>query len=297
MTCFDPVLMYRAKPPAKGMTRTFAKSIGTGVTYPIPCGGCIGCRTSKAQMWSVRCMHENSLHDVGAFVTLTYDNDHLPADYSLDVRDIQLFNKRVRAAGHRFRFLAVGEYGDQTQRPHYHMLMFGFWPDDAKLWSTINGVPNYHSKSLADLWGLGHVAFGRITSASAAYCARYSLKKITGTRARDHYTRIHPLSGNRVHVRPEFITMSRRPGIGSGWFDKFGRDCFPSDYLVHDGKRVPVPAYYLRKLSEESQQPIKDARTEKMRDPKVKANSTPDRLAVRKEVLEERLKQLKRTIE
>lgn len=197
------------------------------------------------------------MHDVSVFITPTYSDEHLPSDYSVSVRELQLFHKKLRHACGPFRFFACGEYGEQGLRPHYHELLFGLDFPDKFLWSVSKrGERLYRSETLEKLWGKGHCLIGNVTLESAGYCARYSMKKITGDLAQDHYRRTHPLSGEVCNVRPEFIVMSRMPGIGAAWFDRFKADAFPSDFLVVDGRKVPVPGYYLRKLDEAVQASI-----------------------------------------
>lgn len=236
----------------------------TGVV-DLPCGRCLGCRLEKARDYAVRCSHEASLYEHNSFITLTFHDDHLPLDYSVHLREFQLFMKRLRQEVKTpIRFFACGEYGGKTLRPHYHALIFNYsFPDKTKLHHQ-----NHHqnqlftSNQLTKIWPYGFNTIGSVNYQSAGYVARYSLKKVgdADKRHTDYYTRIHPLSLTPVTVQPEFLTMSRMPGIGSGWYDKFKSDCFPSDFLVVDGRKVPVPAYYLRKLQEEEQQLVKRRR-------------------------------------
>lgn len=121
------------------------------------------------------------------------------------------------------------------------------------------------------------------------------MKKINGNNAAEHYRRTHPLTGQVCDVRPEFITMSRRPGIGSAWFEEFGGDAFPSDFLVHDGRRKRVPRFYLKRLGQEDQDKITLQR--KVNALEHRENNTPERLAVREEVLASKLSTLKRETE
>jgi hypothetical protein len=217
----------------------------------------MGCRLDKARSWAVRCVHEAKMHDAASFITPTFADEHLPADYSVSVRELQLFHKKLRHAYGPFRFFACGEYGSEGLRPHYHELLFGLDFPDKRLYSVSRrGERLYHSEALENLWGKGRCLIGSVTLQSAGYCARYSMKKISGDKAADHYRRIHPVTGAPVQVQPEFIVMSRMPGIGSAWFDKFQSDAFPSDFLVVDGRKVPVPSYYLRKLDEAAQAAI-----------------------------------------
>ena len=178
-----------------------------------------------------RCGHEQKMHEASCFFTLTYDDEHVPADYSVKLRDWQLFlkrtRKRTRVKG--LRFAGGGEYGELGLRPHYHGLFFNYDFPDKKLLRKRNGHPVYSSELLSELWeNKGSTELGSVTHASAAYVARYSMKKVTGKRADDHYWRVSPIDGESHRVASEFFTSSRRPGLGSSWFDKFKDDAFCS---------------------------------------------------------------------
>lgn len=302
MTCYSPFKMFRSleKNPETGkhlLTNNPLKAINSTNPITLPCGHCVGCRLDKADNWATRCMHEASMHSASSFVTLTYDDDHLPEDYSVSLRETQLFMKRLRkdTGASRLRFFAVGEYGEQTLRPHYHLLIFGTdFRADRKLRKEGEFGNSFTSEQLSRLWPFGFAELGSVTYKSAAYCARYSMKKINGAMAPSHYLRTHPISGLTVQVKPEFATMSGKPGIGSTWFEKYRSDCFPSDFLVVDGKHKPVPRYYTLKLQEDEQTTIK--RKRKRASVPHKWNATPERLRVRETIKKSRLTQLKREL-
>lgn len=244
----------------------------------------------------MRCVHEAQLHDENSFITLTYSDEHLPDDYSVSVRDLQLFMKRMRKRFGRMRFLACGEYGERTLRPHYHAILFGFqFPDLQPYKVNHNADVLYTSAALSDTWGQGLATVGAVSFESAGYVARYSLKKITGRQAREHYTRTHPLTGETVQVRPEFLTMSRRPGIGAAWWDRYASDVYPSDHVVIRGVRMKPPRFYDQRLAQEDLDDLKHERVQRAR--QHADNNTPERLAVREELQRIRLEQLKRTTE
>lgn len=233
--------------------------------FGIPCGRCTGCRLDKARQWATRCLHEVKLYQDNCFLTLTYDDEHLPENNSVDVRVWQLFMKRLRdRIEPKIRFFACGEYGDKNYRAHYHALIFNFDFDDKKLWSTTaSGDRLYRSPLLEDLWPYGFSTIGAVTHKSAGYVARYTMKKIGGDRAADHYLRPHPLTGKLYQVKPEFAVMSRRPGLGHAYVERFKSDFYPSDFIIVDGQKTPVPRYYLKQLSEEEQRKVKLARTQR----------------------------------
>lgn len=206
----------------------------------LPCGRCVGCRLERSRQWAVRCMHEASLHDRNCFITLTYASEHLPSDNSLHVEHFQLFMKRLRKQfGSDIRFFHCGEYGERYKRPHYHACLFNFDFDDRVQLKVVNGIPLYESETLKRLWPFGISSVGEVTFESAAYVARYIMKKVTGEAAVDYY------DGRK----PEYTTMSRRPGIAKGWFDKYhATDVLPTDSVVitRKGENVEMkpPRYY-----------------------------------------------------
>lgn len=206
----------------------------------IPCGQCIGCRLERARQWACRCMHEASMHEFNSFITLTFDDDHLNPDMSLRKEDYVLFMKRLRKYfdsrySQQIRFFHCGEYGDLNLRPHHHAILFGCDFPDKVLWSERNGVRLYRSAILERLWPFGFSTIGNVTFESCGYVARYVLKKITGRDSRDYY-------GSRV---PPYVTMSRRPGIGMQWLEKYVRDVYPNDFIVvRNGVLCKPPRYY-----------------------------------------------------
>lgn len=205
---------------------------------------------------AVRAVHEAQMHSAegrgSCFVTLTFDDAHLPSDRSLSVSFIQRFHYRLRRAIGPFRFLLSGEYGDRDQRPHYHAIYFGHdFREDRYPWKQSSGGVLYRSPTLERVWTYGHCLFADFTRETGGYTARYSTKKIGGEEGEARYRRFDPLTGEVWNVRPEFLLASRSPGLGASWFDTFKADVFPSDYLIVDGKRVPVPRYYLNRLDEE----------------------------------------------
>lgn len=206
------------------------------------CGKCLSCKMRKAKEWSIRAVHEAQLHDENCFVTLTYDDKHLPFNMSVSIRDLQLFMKRLRKElsyyGRKVRFLACGEYGSRNGRPHYHLLLFGMCPV-CDVAGHVGNLAYYSSPLIAKLWPYGFNVVGSLTEKSAAYVARYTVKKAK------------TLNGEREDGRtPEFITCSRRPGLGAGWIEKYFPDVYNYDYVVlKDGSKARPPHYYDRWLS------------------------------------------------
>ena len=135
MACVTPLQGWKSRkrlPSGKrGVTFKYGESY-SDMRIEVACGRCIGCRKEYARQWAMRCLHEASLFDENSFVTLTYDDKHLPAGGTLVKRDVQLFLKRLRRkfSDRTIRYFFSGEYGGDTLRPHYHGCLFGFaFPD------------------------------------------------------------------------------------------------------------------------------------------------------------------------
>lgn len=300
MPCFWPRKAYWK---AKGAGITFSAHQGLHGRAPVivPCGQCTGCRVDHAIDWETRLYHECQLHERMAFLTLTYNDVWLPDDYGVHKRELQLFMKRLRKAIQpiRVRFFACGEYGDTNFRPHYHLILFGYdFPDMVPWRKTGSGFVVYRSSQLDSIWGMGHAEIGTVTPQSCGYVARYVLKKVNGKLESEHYTRPHPLTGEVNQVSPEFVIMSNRPGIGHGWFEQFSGDAFPSDFVIVDGKKRPIPRYYDKKMALSHDRMVRDVKERRSDRAQENAdNNTPERLQTREEVLKLRLRNLKRELD
>lgn len=207
----------------------------------LPCGKCIGCRKARARAWAVRCLHEARCHKENAFVTLTYSPENLPS--GLVVRDLQLFFKKLRHHSKaKFRYYAVGEYGEKMSRPHYHVLLFGYDFPDKRFHKGCAGQRQFRSEILDAAWPHGHALSGSVTAQSAQYCASYAVKEMK----RDRFGEFGP-----GRPRP-FSVMSRNPGIGARWLDQFSGDLFPRDFVVlPGGAKSGIPRYYLDRFGAE----------------------------------------------
>lgn len=294
MGCFRPLDATRLE---SGEISFKARS-GQGDAIKLPCGQCIGCRIDRSRMWAVRCMHEASLHEENCFITLTYADEHLPKDGSLDYVDFQKFMKRLRKSAGQLRFYMCGEYGEMHWRPHFHAILFGYQFGDRKVWMrTGSGEMIYRSEQLERLWPFGHSSIGDVTLKSAGYVARYVMKKITGDLAESHYERITS-DGEVVKLRPEFNRMSLKPGIGQKWFDKFYSDVYPGDAVVLEGgRKMRPPRFYDVKYDAIEPYQFEAVKQDRILRAMAKASEyTPDRLAVAEEVLDSRIKLLKRSL-
>jgi hypothetical protein len=212
-------------------------------------------------------MHEAQLHEHNSFLTLTYSDDHLPTDGSLTPRDVTLFIKKLRKAlhGKKILYYYCGEYGDQFSRPHYHIALFGhdFSTDRVPHYKTTSGHQIHRSPLLEKLWTHGHSDIGDLSYDSARYIAGYIQKKVLGKKAKEHYTKILPATGEIISVHPEFARMSRRPAIGLNWINKYSSDIYNYDVCHVADKKLRPPAYYdkwLKKTDETKYDLIKISR-------------------------------------
>ena len=258
-----------------------------GSELQLACGQCIGCRLEYSRQWAVRMYHEAQLHDENSFITLTYDDDHLPFGNTLLRDELSRFMKRLRYyTGANLRYYGVGEYGEETYRPHYHACLFGWAFPDREHWRTEKGYKYYRSPTLERAWKLGNSELTDFTFDTAAYCARYITKKITGDDAQQHYERVDLDTGEIVEVLPEYARMSLNPAIAKEWWEKFGKSVVDWDSVVIDGKELPPPRYY-DVLSDESE--LQTRKLRRIRKAKASPDNTPERLAVREECKRQKL--------
>lgn len=235
----------------------YSPGLGRSVTdyIEIPCGQCIGCRLDHAREWASRCMVEASKFESNYFLTLTYDDQHIHTsfygdrqngeavpDFTLYKKDLQDFWKRLRSSsGQKIRYFACGEYGDSTFRPHYHAIVFNLQLDDLQRFGGSSEFPTFTSEYLSKVWKLGHVLVAEVSFDTCSYVARYVTKKATGKLGEfyDYY-----------NLEPEFVVMSRCPGIGRDFYDK---SLFDSDFITFASARKGLrfkPSRYYKKLLE-----------------------------------------------
>ncbi len=240
--------------------------------------------------------------------------------YSVDKRDFQLFAKKLRQefkyigmdGKNGIRYYHCGEYGSCCRvcglsatycrclkhypsigRPHYHAVLFNFdFPDKQPFSQNSQGDVLYTSDILSRLWPYGFSTIGKLTFKSAAYTARYVMKKRNGDLANQPdefglkpYERMEVSTGQVHECQPEYTTMSRRNGIGMDWLKKYARDVYPDDYVVYDGRKFKPPKYYDEWLEEHNELVYKKIKGKRLREAKKRASdNTPSRLADRKSV-------------
>lgn len=296
MACFHPLTAYRS-----GDGSIVFYDRGNSDQIQLPCGQCCGCRLERSRQWAVRCVHESSMHSENCFVTLTYDSKFVPADGGLRYADFQLFMKRLRRrfSGRVIRFYMCGEYGENFSRPHFHVCLFGLDFPDRKLHSR-SGSGNclYRSAILEGLWPSGFSSVADFSFQTAAYVARYVMKKVNGQLSKDHYEVVDPVSGEVFDRSPEFCHMSLKPGIGAGWFAKYGlSDVVVRDAVVINGVEATVPKYYDKLLKRLDPLLYDDVKTQRVLDSYLlRDDNTPERLAAKKAVQIARTRSLRRSI-
>ena len=295
MACYHPLNAYRTEGGGVGFRDT--KHTTTELT--LPCGRCVGCRLERSRQWSIRCVHEASLYDHNAFLTLTYSDENIPPGGSLNYRDFQLFLKRLRRHYQtKVRFYMCGEYGEQTHRPHYHAIMFNIDIVDKQLHSKSGDNLVYSSEKINTLWQKGHVLIGDVNSKSAAYVARYSMKKLEWDKDDSKkYESLDLESGEIIQRTPEFSHMSLKPGIGEAFVRKYSGDIFNFDYVVSGGQQTRPPRYYdnlHKRINQTSWEETKTKRSTESRFDPVEHHHA--RLDVKEEVQYARIKNLQRRV-
>lgn len=301
MPCTKPLLAYRAPDGALFFQKNKHHNERQLL---IPCGRCQGCNLERSRQWALRCIHEGKLHGTNnSYITLTYDDEHLPPNNNLHHRDFVLFLKRLRKQlRHKIKFYMCGEYGDKNGRPHYHAIIFGHRYTDLQYHSTNhNGDRLSTSATLQRQWGLGHCLIGELSYQSASYIARYIMKKVRGDAAETHYTHVNLETGEIFQRTPEYNQMSRGGRTGKGiahdWYQRYRTDVFPSDQCIIDGKPVKPPRYYdklLRKGDRLTYDELKAKR--EYAGAQAAADNTPERLEVKAAVTAARIKSLKRPL-
>nr|WAE43384.1 MAG: replication initiator protein [Microviridae sp.] len=224
MQCTKPIRIFGKKGTCKG--ENFYLRYPEGLL--VPCGKCMSCKKKKSYEWSMRCLHELVSHEFNVFVTLTYDDDHVPDNHSLVKRDLQLFFKRLRKrlGEKRIRYFACGEYGDKYYRPHYHAIIFGL------------GLCDDDKQLIIDSWDKGFCHFGLAEPASIRYVSQYIAKKFDGDLAEEVYEQ----------TGRECVFKLSSLGIGRDFADN-NRDQILQQLMVTvNGCKMSLPRYYVNRL-------------------------------------------------
>lgn len=191
----------------------------------LPCRKCACCRTDESLVWSVRAYHEAAMHQKNSMVTLTFRDEDCPP--SIDKKHLQDFFKRLRHTA-QFRYIACGEYGGLTRRPHYHVIFFGQdWLEGAS--QSPSG--SFSSPFLSKAWPFGFNDVVPCSLASIMYVCGYAHKKVG-----DPDTFKTQSNGGR----------SGQGGIGRGWVDAYADDLRRTGEVVIEGQKFPIPKRYLQ---------------------------------------------------
>lgn len=290
MACERPRDAYQG--PCGGPLRWTRPIKGqAGVDYiklKIPCGTCILCREEQARQTAVRITHEAQGWTENSFITLSYSDKHLPAHGSLNYEHLCKFWKRARKQLGKLRYYAVGEYGDESLRPHYHAIIFNraFITDRI----IIRQQPSllWTSPLLEAIWGMGQVTVGAVTFETARYCASYVTKKL---RSKQKYVRVDEETGELLELVQPRAFMSRN--IAKEWWLKWGQHTADHDFVVINGRRQKPPKAYDRWLAQTNPQraeEIKTARKERAE------NSTPEKNRARARNAHARVKRKSKSI-
>lgn len=244
MPCARPLLGWRGR---EGKIVFEARKAISSDIVRVGCGQCRFCRKQHAREWAVRALCEASCHEDNQFLTLTYDRKNPIYDGALHVEHLQKFFKRYRKWVStwnkclKVRYIAVGEYGKSFQHPHYHACVFGHqFLGEIKLKEGL-----YRNSKLEELWPFGYSSIGPMCFETAAYVAKYSLKKIRGNDKAVLRAYLDPSTGE-IRKSP-FLVCSH--GIGKDWFMKFKSEVFPDDeVVVTGGDPVHPPRFFMRLL-------------------------------------------------
>lgn len=199
------------------------------------CRKCLPCRLNGAREKAIRAVHEAKMHEGNIFLTLTYNDESLASE-RLIYEDFQLFMKKLRnTTSETISYMVTGEYGDENKRPHWHAIIFNYWPDDAKSHRETKDLKHqvWTSETINQCWDKGYNEFGQVTIESAGYVARYAAKKLVHGNDQDHD--YHPLHK----------TSSRR-AIGRSWIEQYHNHTFQNGYVnLPNGQQTKIPRYYV----------------------------------------------------
>lgn len=323
MPCFSPLFVVRpltmnenGKRPIIFTGDINSPSVPGALKMAVPCGRCIGCRLERSRVWALRCIHEASLYDDNCFITLTFSDIYLhdwharnlkldeiqPAlKGSLCKTDFQNFMKRLRFRfpDIKIRYFHCGEYGSDNGRPHHHACLFNFRFPDLKPFITQNGSKVFVSEILGELWPYGFTYVGDVTFESAAYVARYVLKKWArqNLHGKELYDAMVLFDKDEGDLKAEYVTMSRRPGIGSDWIEKNFSDVYPKDFVTVRGKKCKPPKFYDLKKELQDQDFMLKLKYQRTLRYKSSPDNSLSRLKVREKVVNEMVKRKVRRYE
>lgn len=265
MTCYNPLKAWFYELSGKKIIIFNEREVCSSCQpIQLPCGSCIGCLSSRARQWTCRLVNEGDLWSEKCFITLTYDDEHLPFNGSLNKKHFCDFMKRLRKdVGVKIRYFHCGEYGEKYKRPHYHAIIYNYDFSHDRVHIPYSDPPRYISSQLSRLWTYGFSEIGDFTESSCAYVAGYVVKKQRDKRLYDGKL-------------PEYVTMSRGDGkttfgIGKEWLLRYWKDVYiygDDSCIVSKNFRCKPPRYYDTVMANEINSQImedkKNVRIEKM---------------------------------
>ena len=261
----------------------------------VPCNYCSDCLKNRKTEWSLRMIHEASLWEQNHFITFTYETENLPDHHHLQYKDFKAFMKRLRfhlsKQNIKIRFIVSGEYGEQKGRPHFHAIIYNLPIHDLELVSNKNNNKLYESEFIQSLWQHGTIKIGEVNSLTCGYVAKYMTKKDLSTwngvdLETGEIIAEYDDKGEITRIKP-MHRRSNRPGIGHDWAKKWYKDFIPSGFITYEGKKFPVPNYYLDVALREHPEletiieQMKIDRMLALETDQFKANNTPERLETR----------------
>lgn len=279
-----------------GKERKLLEMLRANEAQLLPCGHCAGCKLSASSSWANRMEMELPYHKNAWFLTLTYDNEHVPWSYNsglgvdmgtgevmvenltLNYEDMQGFWKRLRrnidyhkrGDSKNLMYFQCGEYGGQTHRPHYHAIVYDLpiKPEELKEYKRKNGAVYYNVDWITKIWGMGHVVIAPAEWKAMAYTARYTTKKVYGRESKKYY--------EEMGILPERCNMSLKPAIGARYYEEHKDEIYRKDKIqLKNGKVCKPPRYFdkLFDLEHTKSKPLGNADTETIEDITEKAES------------------------
>lgn len=286
MSCETPMTAYR---PTNGGPVTFRRpQQHTYEEIELPCGVCILCRQAQARQTAIRLVHEADQHEESSFITLTYADEHLPPFGGLRYVDLVKFWKRLRKRLGKLRYYAAGEYGDESQRPHYHVALFGHAFTKDRIITQRHPYLLWQNEQLTQAWGLGRVEIGALTYATAQYTASYVTKKL---RSKQTYVRVDEETGELIELEQPRSFMSRN--LGKTWWLENRPHVTHHDFVVINGARLKPPKMYDRWLKASDEKQYEKIKTQRQAHA---ATLTPDQTHARALIAHARIQRKSKSV-
>ena len=253
--CTKPMKLYwhrdiNEETGCRKTTPKWFEALATEMWFYVPCGQCINCLYAKSNEWALKADKEAKMHEKNAFLTISYMDSWAPKNWlaypngtgvgSLQYSDIQKLWKRMRKDGIEFRYLACSEYGPMTLRPHYHAIMFGYYPDDCYFWKNENGHDYFRSPTLEKYWqDRGMIIIAEARGDVMGYVAKYHTK----------LKELKVPDGFWEEREAEKLYMSRNPGIGIPWLEKYWPQVARHNAVEYKGRLMPIPRTFCKWLT------------------------------------------------